>query len=138
MTDTIHLAPCGMNCSLCVAFQREKNRCAGCNSSDKNKVKHIAACRIKHCKERESKKIPYCYSCKKFPCKLLEQLDKRYRTKYGMSMIENLQTMEKEGINKFKKMEKVKWACNACGELLCVHRDECQTCGNKKKVKTKY
>ena len=32
--DATLIAPCGMNCGICVGHLREKNRCAGCNSDD--------------------------------------------------------------------------------------------------------
>ena len=35
-------------------------------------------------------KVQYCYECAEFPCRSLKHLDKRYRTNYRMSMIENL------------------------------------------------
>ena len=37
------------------------------------------------------KKFRYCYECDGFPCARVKRLDKRYRTKYEMSMIENLE-----------------------------------------------
>jgi hypothetical protein len=46
-------------------------------------------------------------------------LDKRYRTKYGMSMIENLEFIDKKGIRKFLKNEEGKWTRK--GKTLCVH-----------------
>jgi hypothetical protein len=37
------------------------------------------------------KKFRYCYECDEFPCARVKRLDKRYRTKYEMGMIENLE-----------------------------------------------
>lgn len=70
--------------------------------------------------------------CETFPCARLKNLDKRYRTKYGMSMLENLENIIKFGINKFVKSEQKRWKCLKCGELFCVHRDTCLKCGEKK------
>jgi hypothetical protein len=132
MNGNMIAAPCGMNCSLCIAYQREKRKCSGCNKPDENKPKHCSVCRIKHCEEMLQTETGFCYSCRKFPCKRLKQLDTRYRTKYGMSMIENLHTIETEGIERFILLEIKKWTCKECGSLICVHREKCQTCGNKK------
>lgn len=128
MNTILHIAPCGMNCSLCLAYQREKNRCAGCNTITEKKVSHLSTCKIRNCEEMPGS--GFCYSCTEFPCKGLKQLDKRYRTKYGMSMIENLEQIKANGIEAFSKQELKKWACK-CGALLCVHRPLCLKCGNK-------
>jgi hypothetical protein len=127
------IAPCGMDCSLCIGLQREKERCSGCNGPNKSKPKYCVFCRIKLCEHRPRKGFRFCFACGKFPCRRLRQLDLRYRTRYGMSMIENLQSIEQEGIRKFIAKQKIRWACPKCGSLLSVHRDECQNCGKKRK-----
>lgn len=48
----------------------------------------------------------YCFDCDSFPCTSLNHLDKRYRTNYAMSMIENLETMSKFGIRHFIKTKR--------------------------------
>jgi hypothetical protein len=124
------IAACGMNCSLCRAFMREKNKCPGCNGPDTGKQKSCLNCSIKRCERLSGSESGFCYSCTEFPCKRLKHLDKRYRTKYGMSMICNLQTIETVGIDRFVEMEILRWACGKCGALLCVHRATCQSCGD--------
>ncbi|MFA5801027.1 MAG: hypothetical protein WC911_00980 [Thermoleophilia bacterium] len=42
-------------------------------------------------------------------------LDKRYRTKYGMSMIENLEIIRQVGVRDIFRREKQRWACPKCG-----------------------
>ena len=123
------IAPCGMNCALCLGFQREKNKCNGCNGADKLKLNSCRICSITKCVK--SKKIRYCFECDKLPCTRMKQLDKRYRTKYGMSMIENLEYIKKYGIRKFINQQNKKWKCKKCNSLLCVHRDFCLNCGKK-------
>jgi hypothetical protein len=63
---------------------------------------------------------------------IVRQLDLRYRKKYGMSMIENLEAIRQHGIRKFIKSEKERWTCSECGGVICVHRGFCSTCGAKK------
>jgi hypothetical protein len=58
-------------------------------------------------------------------------LDERYRTKYGMSMIDNLVHIKKFGIRHFMRNEKERWACPECSQLLCVHKPQCLICGHK-------
>jgi len=128
--NDIHVAPCGIDCSLCMAFQREKNKCDGCNCAGGSKVKHLAACRIRNCEELAAGGTGFCYSCEKLPCKRMKQLDKRYSTKYGTSPIQNLRAIEKLGIEKFARAETRKWKCGKCGALVCMHRPECLSCGS--------
>jgi hypothetical protein len=127
------IAPCGMNCSLCLAYQREKNHCPGCNSPEAKKQKHCENCSIKNCIELKGKKEKFCYTCEKFPCTRLKQLDKRYRTRYGTSFIENLQKLKENGTDKYLEMEKDKWTCNKCKSILCIHREKCPNCNNLNK-----
>jgi hypothetical protein len=133
MTSEELIAPCGMNCALCRGYQREKNQCPGCNGPDKDKPGSCTTCKIVICEIRRESKTHQCIDCEKFPCQRLKDLDKRYRTKYGMSMLENLKTIEKEGMETFLKNQKDKWTCPKCGELLCVHDAVCMNCGGKNK-----
>ena len=132
-TDLI--APCGMNCRLCWGHIREKNRCPGCqiiSRQESHKSKFRTTCVIRNCEQLSKGKTKYCSdSCDRYPCTRLKNLDKRYRTKYGMSMIDNLQMIHGVGIRKFIQNEKTKWTCPECGNLICVHRPKCHTCGYK-------
>ncbi len=128
---TALIAPCGMNCRLCRAYIREKNACPGCRGDDSVKPKTRVSCRIKTCDKIVNNGARYCFRCDSFPCGSLNRLDERYRTKYGMSMIENLVRIKKSGIRLFIRNENKKWACPGCGDLLCVHEPHCLLCGHK-------
>jgi hypothetical protein len=130
-TRTALIAPCGMNCRLCCAYTRDNNPCPGCRGDDSVKTKTRVFCRIKNCEKLGQGKVRYCFGCDTFPCDRLTHLDERYRTKYGMRMIENLKQIKKFGIRLFMKNEKEKWTCPECGEMLCVHKPRCLSCGNK-------
>ena len=125
------IAPCGMNCSLCRAYTRQKNACPGCRGDDSGKPKTRVTCGIKNCEKMLRDKIGYCFRCGRFPCDRLNHLDERYRTKYGMSMIGNLAQIKKFGLRHFIRNEKEKWACPGCGQLLCVHEPQCLSCGHE-------
>ncbi|MCC7575878.1 MAG: DUF3795 domain-containing protein [Methanomethylovorans sp.] len=127
--DMTLIAPCGMNCGICRAYMRDKNKCPGCNSPDLNKPKYCLVCKIKNCEELKETSANYCFSCKGFPCARLKQLDKRYRTKYGMSMIDNLKKIKETGIDSFMMLENEKWSCEKCGDIICVHTWKCTRCG---------
>lgn len=123
------IASCGMNCGLCIGFLRKKNPCAGCfKIGDVNKPKSCRSCAIANCEKLVATDSGLCYECQIFPCARLKRLDKRYRTKYGMSMVENLNFIKKKGMEGFLKREEQRWVCKFCGEGLCVHRSFCFAC----------
>lgn len=127
------IAPCGMNCAICIGYIRDKNKCLGCREIDENKPKGCRKCLIKNCQFLKKNKMLFCSDkCEKFPCTRLKNLDKRYKTKYNMSMLENLEYIKNLGIKKFVKYEQARWKCPNCRELLCVHIDSCINCGKKR------
>jgi hypothetical protein len=58
----------------------------------------------------------------------LKDLDERYRTKYHLSMIENLNYIKENGIEQFLTKEEHKWKCETCDELICCHNGLCLNC----------
>lgn len=110
------IAPCGMNCGICKAYLRSNNPCLGCNQAEQNKPKTRVNCKLRICKKRTGK---FCCDCTIFPCDRLIHLDFRYRTRYGMSEIENLEFIHKNGIKKFLEQERKKWIFEK--GVLCVH-----------------
>ena len=110
------IAPCGINCRVCKAYLRKNNPCPGCSIIDNNTPVTRLNCLIRICEKRKGK---FCFSCPEFACDRLKNLDKRYRTKYGMSEIDNLEYIGKNGINKFLQNEERKWISEK--GILCVH-----------------
>ena len=125
------IAPCGMNCALCLGYQRTKNHCPGCHGEDTYKQVSCRSdrCTIAKCELRQTTESGFCYECPKYPCRRLKDLDKRYRTKYGMSMLDNLSFIREHGLNAFVEKERARWHCNECGGTICVHRGYCLQCG---------
>ncbi len=123
------IAPCGMNCRLCRAYIRDQNRCPGCRVDDNAKPQYCIVCQIKNCENLAARNARYCYECDDFPCARLKRLDKRYRTRYGMSMLANLEIIKTDGIRQFIRNEKQKWRCPNCGDMICVHKPQCFSCG---------
>jgi hypothetical protein len=39
--------------------------------------------------------------------------------------------MREFGIRDFIKKEKERWACPECGEIICIHKENCISCGYK-------
>ncbi len=110
------IAPCGMNCGICRAHLREKNPCHSCYETQPNSPKTRAFCPMRLCQERKGR---FCFDCAQFPCDRLKRLDKRYRTKYGMSEVENLVFIRDQGMDEFIRNERKRW--ESPQGLLCVH-----------------
>jgi hypothetical protein len=122
------IAPCGMNCGTCIGFLREKNRCPGCRTFYDLKAEARVRCVIRNCPHILNSKSGFCGECDKFPCKRLVQLDKRYRTKYRTSFLENLQIIKERGIDNFLEFEAGRRSCPSCGSVVSVHRNNCLVC----------
>lgn len=123
------IAPCGMNCGLCMCYLRKKNTCGGCRSGDEGKARSVLACTIRKCEVVRVNESGFCSGCAKLPCPRLKRLDARYRKKYRMSMLENLRAIREHGIEPFVESERERWTCPGCGGVQCVHTAECIYCG---------
>ncbi len=127
------IAPCGLICDLCSAFQREKNRCPGC-TAEGNKPAYCMNCIVVNCPEKNGDPTKLCDVCSKYPCKRLKALEKRYKTKYGESLFENFQKIKQLGLERFKQEAEASWRCPDCKELLNVHRVQCSHCAFKRNL----
>lgn len=130
IADTTLIAACGMNCGVCMAYLRDKHKCTGCRGGDAGKGVSILGCFIRNCMIVNSNRSGFCYECAKYPCRKLKQLDKRYRAKYMMSMMDNLEYLKANGLAAFTQKEAERWRCRKCGGVISVHRG-CQQCGEK-------
>ena len=124
------IAPCGMNCGICIGHLRDRKPCPGCNDADdSSKPQHCVLCSIKRCEHLPPGSGALCVNCAEYPCTRVRKLDKRYRLKYRMSMIENLGELRRIGTDAFVELERTRWACRHCGALVSAHRTECLACG---------
>ena len=128
------IAPCGMNCGVCksyLAYSRgvPKKRgsvthCSGCLPRNKN-------CFIKRgCEKLSKNMVRFCFECETMPCRNLDRLDRRYRERYGMSMVENLKEIQAKGVPAFLQRQENKYACQKCGDIVSVHDGKCYSCCN--------
>ncbi|MCK5567679.1 MAG: DUF3795 domain-containing protein [Actinomycetia bacterium] len=128
------IAPCGMNCGICSSYLAYKNsiprkvvsNCIGCRARDKQCAFLKKKCRddLKLLKGE----IEFCFECNYFPCDNLTKLDKSYRVKFGMSMIDNLNEIKKKGIDIFIEKQENKYKCPKCNNLISVHSKKCFAC----------
>ena len=127
------IAPCGMNCGLCIHYQAQaldlnhrgyrRKYCPGCIPRGKNCL-HMGDT----CQRLREGHVRFCYECEDFPCKSLKALDKRYHAKYRMSMIENLLFIRENGMDAFLSEQSCKWKCEKCGGTICCHNGLCLAC----------
>jgi rubrerythrin len=61
-------------------------------------------------------------------------MDKRYRTRYHMSIIGNLEEIRDQGIRKFVTNERERWTCRTCGGVMDVHHGRCASCGKEREA----
>lgn len=131
------IAPCGMNCAVCSSYLalhkdvRTKGirvpYCKGCRQRNKK-----CAFIKKRCNLLLNRKVEYCFECRDFPCENLKRLDKRYRTLFEMSFIDNLDFIKENSIEEFIETQKKKWKCPDCGGVICCHNGICFDCGLEK------
>jgi hypothetical protein len=122
------IAPCGVNCSLCSAYLRDKRNCGGCNADTELKMKHCNSCSISHCEKLTDSDSNFCVECSSFPCLRIKNLDKKYIKNYNHSIIENLLIIKNNGVETFLKFEAKKWECISCGGVVCTHTGKCTSC----------
>ncbi len=136
------IAPCGMNCSVCIAYQFgdmdlnkkgfHKSYCPGCIPRGKHCTHMGDTCEL-----LRKGIVRFCNECNAYPCQRLKSLDKRYRTKYNMSMIENLDFIRDHGMEAFHEKESEKWLCQKCGGVICCHNGLCLNCDLDKLIQNK-
>lgn len=131
--DSKLIAPCGIYCGACYMFLRDKKNCLGCRIDSAYKPKSCDKCKIANCEQLHNKPSGFCYDCEKFPCQSFKQLDKRYRTKYSTSLIQNQIEIKERGTNSFLTQESVIRTCSKCGSVVSIHWKGCLNC-NKDKV----
>ena len=126
------IAPCGMNCGICKAYlsysrgiPKEKGKvthCSGC--VPRNKL-----CFIKRgCRKLRQDKIRFCSECEDMPCENVDRIDRRYRNRYGMSMVENLIEIKSTSLQSFIMNQETKYRCPNCGDIISVHDRKCYSC----------
>ena len=136
MNRSVHpdlIAPCGMNCALCVAYQAQiydlqkqginRKYCPGCIPRGEHCLHMRGSCEI-----IGNGRVRFCYECADFPCARLKRLDKRYRSKYHMSMIENLLMIRDQSMEAFLREQEQRWRCNTGKHLICCHNGLCLRC----------
>jgi len=143
--DSSLIAVCGMNCALCSSYLALKNDlkskgmkmpyCTGCRLKNKN-----CSFLKKYCTKLSANEVSFCFECTSFPCGHLKKIDYQYTQRYHISMIENLQFIKANGLEKFVDQQMQNWKCPNCTGLICCHNGLCYNCqlDSLKSKKQKY
>ncbi len=132
------IAPCGINCAICKRYLAFINRipvskgvvyCKGCRPQNKRCTLLKPECR-KTLRLGEDE-VDYCCDCDSYPCERLSCLDKKYRTKYGVSLLDNLEQIRIMGLADFLADQTKKHACPQCGSLISLQEKRCCKCGGR-------
>lgn len=127
--DALYLAPCGINCFVCYKHLRAKKPCPGCLMGDTGKQGHCLDCEIKRCALAQGH--THCIACERYPCARIKRMDKSYRTRYGLSLVENARTARENGIDAWMEAERARWQCPDCAGAISQHEKTCSECGQK-------
>lgn len=125
------ISSCGVPCFACPSLI--KGTCQGCRSEAPQKRSSKFGCKIRIC-SLTIKNVQFCYQCEEFPCKIIKkkllsahQGDKKYA--YRFELTDNLQLIEKIGIEKGLKALEARWSCPECGGRIQFYHYICSDCG---------
>ena len=136
MVDNNLAAPCGIYCGACRTYLLKKKDlfekkgykqgCDGCRIRNKN-----CAFIRRDCPALRKNELSFCYECEKFPCQNLKKIDKQYRERLYVSLIDNLRRINEVGVKKWLTEQNKLYTCPECEGEICIHDAECYDCGNK-------
>lgn len=129
------IAPCGLDCSLCLFAHAKEKPCLGCNADSDSKPEFCKSwCTVIPCEKRLRGGYTYCDECPDYPCRAINDLEARYTSAYPLkeSPIQNLRDIRALGMEAFLERERETWSCGKCGGPVCVHNGLCRDCGEKK------
>ncbi len=125
------IAPCGMNCSICSKYlayvnNLKRSQCKGCRPRNQRCTYLFEKCTGIN---RTTKgNAAFCFECGSYPCEQINRMDDRYRSNYNMSPKDNLDSIQKNGIDSFIQVQYKKYKCSKCGGLISIHNRKCFKC----------
>ncbi len=127
------LAPCGMDCSTCSHYLALLNGIP----KKRGKISHCSGCRPRNkqcaylkgqCELLSKDKIEFCFECPIYPCDRLQRFDRRYRTTYNISPIQNLEDIRARGVESFLRQQRKRHGCPGCNGMISIHNQKCFAC----------
>ena len=127
------IAPCGINCALCSSYRAFIHKtprirgkiswCAGCRPRKKR-----CAFLVKQCDRLGMGKVEWCSECPDYPCENLRYLDEKYRIRFHVSPMGNLDEIRGDGVDLFLEREWERHRCGRCGGVISMHNGKCYAC----------
>jgi hypothetical protein len=127
------IAPCGMNCAICSRYLTYVNnlgrsKCTGCRPGNKKCSYLFEKCSGMNADLEGNETARFCFDCDQYPCKEIDRMDDRYRSKYHMSVKDNLLSINKIGIVRFTEEQNEKYSCPRCAGFVSIHNGKCFEC----------
>jgi len=127
------IAPCGMNCAICSRYLShlndfKKSQCVGCRPGNKKCSYLFEKCSGINNMLNGNARAKFCFKCDQYPCKQINRMDDRYRKNYMMSVKDNLECIDKNGIDYFIEEQFKKHRCSKCNRLISIHNRKCFKC----------
>lgn len=127
------IAPCGMNCAICSRHlsyinHLKRSQCTGCRPGNKECTYLFQKCSGMNSALKGNATAHFCFECDQYPCKQINRMDNRYRSHYEMSVKDNLECINKMGIEAFAREQYKIYHCTECGGLISIHNRKCFNC----------
>jgi len=125
------IAACGMNCGICSNYLAyvnnfKRSQCKGCRPRNQRCTYLFGKCTGINKTAKSS--AAFCFECNQYPCKQINRMDDRYRSNYGMSPKNNLDFIQKNGVDMFIQEQYKKYQCSKCNEMISIHNRKCFKC----------
>lgn len=91
-------------CIMTIICSHYAKKCHGCHFDDETLPNHCRNCKIKGCARNRG--LCYCFQCEKYPCILIKNMDRSYRKRYHVSLIEQGEFLKQHGIAAFSYVNK--------------------------------
>ncbi len=127
------IAPCGMNCAICsrylsYVYNLKRSQCVGCRPGNMKCAYLFEKCSGINGALKGNANASFCFECRLYPCKQINRMDDRYKKNYGMSVKENLECINRLGVDKFTRNQYEEYYCPKCGGLISIHNRKCFKC----------
>lgn len=133
---------CGLYCGACSVFIANKKgiveerakewemnpedlKCHGCKTEIT--AVYCKDCDIRQCAENNN--IEFCFECGDYPCNRLREF-RNDEWPHHSVVLQNLETIQKKGVQEWVKEQEIRWSCPECGTLFAWYDEVCKKCGN--------
>ena len=134
-------SPCGIYCGACGTLHAFREgtleeqaklvdedpadlQCAGCKTNVT--AVYCTGCYFRDC--ARDKGIEFCFECENYPCDRLVAF-RNDKWPHHSSVLKNLETIRRDGVDAWLKEQAKRWSCPDCGECFSWYTSKCRKCG---------